>query len=500
MTTLPIVRRELRVSSRRKVIFYVRAAGALLASAMGFFLLLFSYLAGPSVAGATILSGLSWYAFLLAILAGLFLAADSLSEERREGTLGLLFLTDLRGYDVVFGKFVAVSLNAFYGLLAVFPIMAISLLAGGVENAEFWRVCLALLNVLFVSISFCMFVSSGSRSSSKAMGVSIAVMVCWILASKIIQLTGRDRFNCISPFEAFFICRQADYFRLAREYWISLAGSHLIGWLLLFLAGWRLRRFADKHKEEAKSQNIFTKDLLKGDTVRRARSLEINPILWLLDDSRRVRGVVWALSAIGVVILSIASQFAAGGPIFFAGWLLWPIYFLLKLMFAVQSCRFFSEARRTGALELLFCTPLTMRSVIRGQEMALRRIYLWPVAILLGVHLIILLTSMGQALSFFPKGGFPGILLIFQEYKVIVNNVADFFALMWFGMWMGLTQRPNMATGLTILLVLIVPIALVCIPQFITDAIFITIGLVKLSEDFRLRGAEFLPAKPVSSM
>ena len=27
--------------------------------------------------------------------------ADSLSAEKREGTLGLLFLTDLRGYDVV---------------------------------------------------------------------------------------------------------------------------------------------------------------------------------------------------------------------------------------------------------------------------------------------------------------------------------------------------------------------------------------------------------------
>jgi hypothetical protein len=53
---------------------------------------------------------------------------------------------------------------------------------------------------------------------------------------------------------------------------------------------------------------------------------------------------------------------------------------------------------------------------------------------------------------------------------------------------------------LTILLVLIVPIALVCIPQVISDAIFITIGLVKLSEDFRLRGAEWLQAKPVSSM
>ena len=29
------------------------------------------------------------------------MTADCLSEEKREGTLGLLFLTDLRGYDIV---------------------------------------------------------------------------------------------------------------------------------------------------------------------------------------------------------------------------------------------------------------------------------------------------------------------------------------------------------------------------------------------------------------
>ena len=43
-------------------------------------------------------------AFIFCLLAGVFLTADCLSEEKREGTLGLLFLTSLKGYDVVLGK------------------------------------------------------------------------------------------------------------------------------------------------------------------------------------------------------------------------------------------------------------------------------------------------------------------------------------------------------------------------------------------------------------
>jgi ABC-type transport system involved in multi-copper enzyme maturation permease subunit len=130
------VQRELRVSSRRKSTYYVRAAAAMLGIVIGFFMLLM--LTSPAhlvAAGNYMFTFLSWYALLTTLLAGVFLASDSLSEERREGTLGLLFLTDLKGYDVVLGKFMAVSLNAFYGLLAVFPVLALCLLSGGVSGA-----------------------------------------------------------------------------------------------------------------------------------------------------------------------------------------------------------------------------------------------------------------------------------------------------------------------------------------------------------------------------
>jgi len=97
-------------------------------------------------------------AFAFSLLAGMFLTADCLSEEKREGTLGLLFLTPLKGHDVVFGKLIATSLHAFYGLLAILPLLALPLLMGGVTLGEFWRVNLVLVTTLFLSLAMGMFV------------------------------------------------------------------------------------------------------------------------------------------------------------------------------------------------------------------------------------------------------------------------------------------------------------------------------------------------------
>jgi ABC-type transport system involved in cytochrome c biogenesis permease component len=91
--------------------------------------------------------------FVFCLFSGMGSTADCLSEEKREGTLGLLFLTDLKGYDIVFGKLLATSLHTIYGLLATFPIFSLVLLIGGVRGGELLQLGLALLNTLFFSLS-----------------------------------------------------------------------------------------------------------------------------------------------------------------------------------------------------------------------------------------------------------------------------------------------------------------------------------------------------------
>ena len=506
MSFLPIVQRELRVSARRKSTWYVRAAAAMLGMVIGFFMLMLTLLPGPAGTGFGhhMLTVLSWYALLMALLAGIFLASDCLSEERREGTLGLLFLTDLKGYDVVLGKFMAVSLNAIYGLLAVFPVFALCLLVGGVSVAEFWRTCLALLNLLFFSVTAGMLVSSFCQSSFRAMTGAVALLVTWLVVTCIDSALGLYFLSQFSPFESFLVASDADYFRQARVYWRSLGISHLIGWVFLGWASWRMRRFIDKGKTSGVWGRVFKPKLIRGSSVHRARLMELNPVLWLLDDSRRLRWVAWLLSLGGVAVLIL--MWGKGGPLVLlaGGWVMWPFYFLIKVFVAIQACRFFGEARRTGALELLCCTPLTMRSVIQGQWMLLRRVFLWPLVVLLSAHLVCLIFgALNGAGMFGAAPGMPGVFnfyFIYRGFIVIPNNLADFFAVGWFGMWLALNmQRPNMAAGLTILSVLILPMIAVCVPTLAIDAIFIVIGWVKLSEDFRLRQAQWVTLKPATA-
>src|SRR5260370_32344266 len=173
MTFLPIVDRELRVASRRNGTYRTRLVVALAASVISGFLLFF-YAANPGITrqllGQYLFRALSGLALAYSLFAGRLWTADCLSEEKRQGTLGLLFLTDLRGYDVVFGKVVATSLNGFYGLLSVFPVLALPLLMGGVTSGEFWRMVLVLVNTFLFSLAVGIFASAQSRDARKALG------------------------------------------------------------------------------------------------------------------------------------------------------------------------------------------------------------------------------------------------------------------------------------------------------------------------------------------
>jgi len=140
MTFLPIVDRELRTNARRAGTYWMRTGLGAGVCLIWFIVLVMSPATTPTSAKAQVLFWtVTALAFGFCLLAGMFLTADCVSGEKRDGTLGLLFLTDLESYDVVFGKLAATSLSAAYGLLCVLPSLALSLLIGGVTVGEFWR-------------------------------------------------------------------------------------------------------------------------------------------------------------------------------------------------------------------------------------------------------------------------------------------------------------------------------------------------------------------------
>ena len=111
---LPIVARELRVSARRRGTYWTRVGASLLAMLTMLWLLVVTA-AGSAVAsqGKVLFDVLSGFAFAFALLVGVRITSDCLSSEKREGTIGLLFLTDLKGYDIILGKLASSSLTAF---------------------------------------------------------------------------------------------------------------------------------------------------------------------------------------------------------------------------------------------------------------------------------------------------------------------------------------------------------------------------------------------------
>src|SRR6185295_7681410 len=66
------------------------------------------------------------------------------------------------------------------------------------------------------------------------------------------------------------------------------------------------------------------------------------------------------------------------------------MHFLLKVFIALEASRRLNEDRRSGALELLLVTPLSLRQIISGQALALRKMFISAMAIVVMVNIFML--------------------------------------------------------------------------------------------------------------
>lgn len=474
MTFLPIVARELRVAARRRAAHWNRVVAALLALVVCTLVFANFAVGGLAELGLALFVSLAWLAMVFCALAGARLTADTIAEERREGTLGLLFLTDLKGYDIVLGKLAASSLNAVYSLLAIVPVLGGSLLFGGVSGAQFWRSVLVLLNTLFFSLALGIAVSTNSTNGRRAMLVTVALVAVIVVGPFIglwAYLAHTNYSGTIPPPLEWLIPSPAFALVLATTpplmrgmnlqplFWPSMGIVFGLGVLSLALSSFAVPRIW--HDRPANSWRArwqrFRHRLTFGDAEARARLrtrlLARGPIFWLTSRERLKPWKVWfTLVLAGLVWL--AGGFAFGNDWNDSGVYLafsQALYGLLKLWIAAAVVVRLAEDRRSAALELLLTTPLRIGDILRGLRLTLQRQFLFPLLAVLALDVVFCHAALQR--DFGERGM---VLAVYAARMGLL--VLDVLTLWLLGPWVAVTARhPNQAAAGLLVRVCVLP-------------------------------------------
>jgi ABC-type transport system involved in multi-copper enzyme maturation permease subunit len=455
MTFLPIAERELRIAARLPSTYRNRslAAGTVMLIAVAI-LMFGAFARSSSQAGIYMFRMSSFVAMVFCAFEGMRKTADSLSREKRDGTLGLLFLTDLKGYDIVVGKFVGASLSSIYGLLAILPVLALPLPLGGVTLSEYWRMLLALANILFFSLCVGMLVSARCRTEAKSWAGTFFIVLAAMLAPTFVPVGSIAAF---SPARSYLVSFATIYPQHQLEYWQSLLITQILSWLMLGIASAKLPFWWQDLPTPRAAEESAAPPRLRRDLERRRSLLEkllaINPALWLASRQASARIYPWLLMALaamgGLLCLTTRSP-----DLYLAAYFL-VINLVLKIRIAYQACHCLAEARRNGALEMLLSTPLTVNEIIQGQILGLRRNLLAPVVFLIIAEFLEIFIGL-QARS--GQHAVDSGTALFTAY--FFHFGLDVAAVTWAGMWFGLTsRRESQAVTKTVLWVLLLPYA-----------------------------------------
>jgi len=463
----PVVQRELREGARRPVNHRLR---------------FWSVAVGTLVLWATVANsdkpsdqlGGWLFASLHTLLLGLIflivpaLAADCIAREKREGTLGLLFLTPLSAGGIVGGKALALALRAFTLWLAVLPLLAIPFLTGGIT----WFDAFSALSLEFCATVLCL--AAGLLASSLARERNTAFLLAFffaaiflVLFSQLFQLVlfvgwrGFAILNEVGWWHASletiaFFCGLFDIRGVAG--WSALASvSSVLGgiWKSLCLAGpavtllifYLVARFAARRVERSWQDKVPS--LRRESLLRRyctplfhrrfrrqmQRSLDWNPIAWLQQYSWKARLGKWGLCLAFLLVEGPARDAPQG--------VRQSLQMALLLALA-GLCTFvgvsgFLEEKRSGALELILVAPISVNKIIFGRVWGLWKQFL-PAGLILAAFFLCDEWS-GNDLAGAPAVGFILAcallsLPVFATYFALrVKNLIVAAVLTWVALW-----------------------------------------------------------------
>jgi hypothetical protein len=473
MIVLSLVERELRLRARQPMTMWLRLGTATAATLLTLSWTQTATWLSPAEMGRTVFGVLTWLSFGVLLFEGVRQTADCLSGEQREGTLGLLFLTELGSLDLVLGKLAATSLHALGGLLAMFPVLGVGLAVGGITAGEFWRTQLALLTTLLVAGCGGLWVSARSHDPLRAVLAGIGLLLTLVLLPLTCDwLLGRPPFPSLSPALGVWLAGDRAYaLAPARFWWTQLAIVVLSAGFLLS-AGCRARKLGREPVTEAPARRRHRPltsppsrwNYRVTPRLHARPSLtvgDLQPARWLAGSQRGVTPLVWlaillpTLNLLGFQWLIRLSN----SPAKIVG-----VLSLLGIGFdaasvallALLAARPLWEARRSGVLELLLCTPVTGPQVVWAHWSFLWRRVRLPLTLSVGIPVILFVllwvAEAGRS-SAMPWGYLLGIRM-----PALAKQIAAAIAACWMGLWLGTLARSlSRAVGQTLLLVVGLP-------------------------------------------
>ena len=462
---------------------------------------------------------------VLTLLYCLFLGsartADCISAERREGTLGLLFLTNLNSAEIIGGKLCSNALASVYGLFAIVPMLALPLLMGGITFGHFARAVVALLSgSLFALAAGCLASVVCKRQFAAvalALGLIASLAGGTMLAAMAAQSYAPTQplanwLAILSPLYALAAADSTPTFG-SNHFWLSvgtIVGVSL-GWLgltTLLLAGtWRDRpkRLRLWHRLSYwKRATLIPSE--KRAALRR-RLLATNPLFWLAGRQAVSAPVIMFLA----VVLALITVYVTGpffmrmmragatspmeGYLFAWFWTGLAIHALVLYYAAMSASQRLAEDKQTGALELILCTPITERTLSRGLWLAYARKMVFPALLAVLVHFFFLWLCMAMATldppGQIPPGTSPGQIfwcaildmplqggsldwhfgfMLRIALLLLLQLMLAWPTLGWVGRWLGLRMKhPGFAPMASLALLFAPPVLLFSLACYLAD-------------------------------
>jgi hypothetical protein len=496
MTFLSVVQRELAVTARRPATYWSRLTAVGLATLIGTIALLAAASSGGLTSGRGLFNTASALLLLYCLLEGARITADSLVDEKRAGTLGLLFLTDLRGLDVVLGKLASSSLRTSAALIGVLPVAALVVPLGGVSGGEFARVALALGVALWVSLAAGLAVSAFSCDSSRALWATLAGLGAWCAGPLLLAAAARQFPNLValstcevlSPLTAFWRAADPNYGLAPNRYWGAAAFGVAGGMGLIACAAWAAPRFW----QDQPVRRIRAFKPAGYPREQEAATLSTDPAAWLV--LREARGDRLRLGTLIVTVLAGAPTMAMvseAGP---AGLLLLPMLLslALKIIITMQTARFFARLRQEQLVATLGSVPIPDRDLLKGFARGMLAVWRVP--------LTVLFASLGIAglLVVVGEGGLSEAIgsPFFAAY-FLATEALDFVALYWASAWLAFNSgRANGAAVRALVWVHLLPAVVCCGLRLVVDLLVWSWGRSRLMGAWR-QAAFVEPGQPL---